>query len=94
MRWLRAKSLEGRGRELVLRGTGVPVRNVLASSCCAYVPRRRSKRRIQMEPETRRYVERVMTNWIRYAYLAGDEHVLSKVSLTLPSALALDADAY
>jgi len=47
-----------------------------------------------MEPETRRYVERVMTNWIRYAYLAGDEHVLSKVSLTLPSALALDADAY
>jgi len=44
--------------------------------------------------ETRKYVERVMTNWIRYAYLAGDEDVLSKVSLTLPSAITIDTDAY
>ncbi len=44
--------------------------------------------------ETRKYVERVMTNWIHYAYLAGDEDVLSKVSLALPSAITIDTDAY
>ena len=44
--------------------------------------------------ETRQYVERVMTNWIRYTYLAGDEEVLPKVSLTQPSAITIDTDAY
>jgi len=35
-----------------------------------------------------------MTNWIRYTYLAGDEEVLPKVSLTQPSAITIDTDAY
>lgn len=44
--------------------------------------------------ETRGYVERVMSNWLHYAYLSGDSSGLSRVSLKLPQAVKLGPDAY
>ncbi len=44
--------------------------------------------------ETRNYVQRVIANWARYAYLHGGEAAVPRLDLTLPSGLTVPADAY
>jgi len=44
--------------------------------------------------ETRGYVERVMANWARYAYLEGGEGAVRAPSLELPKATVLPENSY
>jgi soluble lytic murein transglycosylase len=44
--------------------------------------------------ETRTYVQRVLGNWARYAYLHGGEAAVPKLDLALPQGLAVPDDAY
>lgn len=44
--------------------------------------------------ETRLYVQRVIGNWARYAYLHGGEAAVPKLSLALPQGIQVPADAY
>lgn len=44
--------------------------------------------------ETRNYVQRVVSNWARYAYLEGGEEAVPALTLELPKPIKLGADSY
>lgn len=44
--------------------------------------------------ETRGYVQRVLSNYARYAFLEGGEEAVPSLDLTLPQPVKLSADSY
>jgi soluble lytic murein transglycosylase len=44
--------------------------------------------------ETRRYVQHVVTNWVRYRYLTRGEHRLPRLALDLPKSLRISPHVY